>query len=518
MMSATGRVALAAFLTAVTASAALAQPTPGNRLVVALNADIRSLEPGVNRDTNTDTVIHQIFETLVAYQTDLKVGPALADSWTISDEGKTYTFKLRGGALFHNGKPVTSAEVKWTWDRLIGGKAWACGSTFGGRTGAKVLAVETPDPQTVVFRLERQSVLFLSQLANIQCHVVAAHPDSVDAEGKWANPIGTGPLRLKEWRRAEYVLLEKFADYKPSSAPPNGYSGARKMLVDEVMFPIIPDGSARDAALQSGAVDILHNIEAQQMDPLKQRGMKVLTSPGLNWSALLLDVDDPLLANPKIRLAIAHALDLEQIAEARNMGLAKANPSAVSDSSSYYAPHFVQWPAYDPARTKALLAEAGYKGEPLRIQTNKQYVGMHDNAVVIEAMLTAAGFKVQLEVIDWATQLSNYLNRKFQMQSFGYSARFDPRLMYATFVGDRSTTKTAQYGDPEVRQLLLDSDKTEDDAARGRLFARIHDKVRADVPIIGLYFSPNIEAVHPRVEGYVSWPANRPITWGVSKR
>lgn len=518
MMPAIGRAALAAVLVAVTAPASMAQPTPVNRLVVALNADIRSLEPGVNRDTNTDTVIHQIFETLVAYRTDLAVGPALADSWTVSDEGKTYTFKLRSGALFHNGKPVTSAEVKWTWDRLMAGKAWACASIFGGRTGAKVLAVETPDPQTVVFRLERASALFLSQIANIQCHVVAAHPDSVDAEGKWTAPIGTGPLRFKEWKRAEYVLLEKFADYKPSAAAPNGYSGARKMLVDEVSFPIIPDSSARDAALQSGAVDILHNIEAQQMDAHKQRSMKILTAPGLNWSALLLDVDDPLLSNPKIRLAMAHALDLEQISEARNLGLAKANPSAISDSSAFYSPQFVKWPAYDPARAKALLTEAGYKGEPLRIQTNKQYVGMYDNAVMAEAMLTAAGFKVQLEVIDWATQLSNYLNRKFQVQSFSFSARFDPGLMYATFVGDREKVKTAQYGDPVAQQLLLDSDKTDDIAARGRLFAELHDKVRADIPIIGLYFSPIIEAVHPRVEGYVSWPANRPITWGVSKR
>lgn len=518
MMSAAGRMALAALLVTGTASAAVAQPTPANRLVVALNADIRSLEPGVNRDTNTDTVIHQIFETLVAYQTDLSVGPALADSWTVSDEGKTYTFKLRSGALFHNGKPLTSAEVKWTWDRLVGGKAWACASIFGGRTGAKVLAVETPDPQTVVFRIERASALFLSQLANIQCHVVAAHPDSVDAEGKWSTPIGTGPLKLKEWRRAEYVLLEKFAGYKPSAAPANGYAGARKMLVDEVSFPIIPDGSARDAALQSGAVDILHNIEVQQMDPLKQRGMKVITAPGLNWSAMLLKIDDPLLSNVKIRLAIAHALDLKQMAEARTLGLAEGNPSAVGDATSFFNKHFLQWPAYDPARTKALLTEAGYKGEPLRIQTNKQYSGMYDNAVLAEAMLTAAGFTVQLEVIDWATQLSNYLNGKFQVQSFSFSARFDPGLMYATFIGDRATTKTAQYGDAEARQLLLDSDKTGDPAARGKLFAQIHDKVRADIPIIGLYFSPIIEAVHPRVEGYVSWPANRPITWGVSKR
>ena len=136
--------ALLAGLALVAASAtgsAFAQSAPTtSRLVVALNADIRSLEPGVNRDTNTDTVIHQLFEGLVAYKPDLDVGPALAESWTLSDEGRSYAFKLRP-AVFHNGKPVTSAEMKWSWDRLNQSSAWTCKPVFNGQSGAKVVAV-----------------------------------------------------------------------------------------------------------------------------------------------------------------------------------------------------------------------------------------------------------------------------------------------------------------------------------------------------------------------------------------
>lgn len=497
--------------------AAAAAQTP-SRLVVGMNADIRSLEPGVNRDSNTDTVIHQIFEGLVAYRRDLTVGPALADSWRVSDEGRTYTFTLRDGATFHNGKPVTSAEVKWMWERLIGASTWACRAIFDGRSGARVTAVEAPDPRTVVFRLDRASGVFLKQLANIQCHVVAAHPDSVDAEGKWTTPIGSGPLSLREWRRAEYVLLDKVPGYRPSAAPADGFSGARVMQVDQVQFRIIPDSSAREAALVTGAVDVVHQIEPQQIDTLKHRGMTVTSAPGLSWSTLLLQTDDPLLSNVKIRQAIAHALDLRQIAEARNLGMAEANPSSVSEATAFFGPGYLQWPAHDPARAQALLREAGYRGEPLKIQTNRQYANMYQNAVMAEAMLTAAGFKVQLEVIDWATQLSNYLNGRFQMQSFGFSARFDPGLMYATFIADKSQIKTAQYGDADAIRLLAESERTADDAARAGLFAQLHAKIRTDVPIIGLYFNPNVEASHPRVQGYRPWPAGQPITWGVSKR
>lgn len=518
MRAAIVRAGLAGLLLAALPLAPVAQGQAPSRLVVGLSADIRSLEPGVNRDSNTDTVIHQIFEGLVAYRRDLSVGPALADSWVISDEGRTYTFKLRDGAMFHNGKPVTSAEVKWMWERLIGASTWGCRVVFDGRSGARVTAVETPDPKTIVFRLDRPSALFLKQLANLQCHIVAAHPDSVDAEGKWTTPIGSGPLRLKEWRRAEYILLDKVPDYRPSSAPASGFAGARVMLVDQVQFRVIPDASAREAALVTGAVDIVHQVEPQQIETLRQRGMQVSSVPGLAWAVMLLQTDDPLLSNVKIRQAIAHALDLKQIAEARNLGLADANPSAVSDATAFFNAHFTQWPAYDPARAQALLREAGYKGEPLRLQTNRQYAAMYQNAVMMEAMLTAAGFKVQLDVVDWATQLSNYLNGRFQMQSFSFSPRFDPGLLYATFIADKAAIKTAQYGDAEAIRLLAESERLSDDAARGRIFAQLHDRLRADVPIIPLYFSPNIEAVHPRVQGYAPWPASQPITWGVSKR
>jgi peptide/nickel transport system substrate-binding protein len=492
-------------------------PPAASRLVVALNADIRSLEPGVNRDSNTDGLIHQIFETLVAFRTDLDVGPALADSWTVTDEGKTYTFKLRP-ALFHNGKPVTSTEVRWTWERLTTVTPWQCRTVFDGTNGAKVVSFETPDPQTVIFKLDRPSATFLKQLANIQCHVVVAHPDSVDASGKWTTPIGSGPLRLREWRRAEYVLLDKFAEYKPSSAPANGFAGARIMHVDQVQFRVIPDASAREAALATGAVDILTNIEPEQIDPLRQRGMKIITTPGLGWSAMLIQTEDPLLSNVKIRLAMAHAIDLQQIAEARTSGLAQANPSGVSNSTAFFDPRFVAWPAYDPARAQALLREARYAGQPIKLQTNRQYPGMYQNAVMIEAMLSAAGFKVELEVIDWATQLSNYLNGRFQLQSFSYSPRFDPTLMYATYIARKATVKSAQYDNAEAFTLLQDSDRTDDPEARRAIFARIHAKIQADVPIIGLYYDAVIEAIHPRIEGYVSWGANRPITWGLRKR
>src|SRR5690606_4124770 len=123
------------------------------------------------------------------------------------------------------------------------------------------------------------------------------------------------------------IAMERVADYVPNPEPASGYAGARVAHVDNLMVRIIPDGSAAEAALVSGAVDILPDIDAHRMEGLKQKGMTVLTSPGLAWSALLIQMRDPVLSNVKIRQAIAHALDLQEIADVRTLGLSKANPS-----------------------------------------------------------------------------------------------------------------------------------------------------------------------------------------------
>lgn len=515
----TRSIVLAAAVAAVLAAPAMAQDTPrqGGTLTIALNADIRSLEPGINRDGNTDSVAHMIYEGLVGYRADLSVGPQLARSWTVGDDGRTYRFTLRDGAKFHNGAPVTAADVKSSWDRQFANKAWPCARFFNGSSGIKVEAVEAPDAATVVYRLEKPSALFLKQLANFQCAVVAIHPAAFDAEGKWKDAIGTGPFKLKEWKRGEYIAMDRVPDYVPNPAPASGYAGARVAHVDHLVIRIIPDGSAAEAALVSGAVDILPDVDAHRMEGLKQRGMAVMTTPGLGWSTFLLQTRDPLLANVKIRRAIAHALDLQEIADTRTLGLSKANPSAVANATPYYDKSFLEWPAYDAKKAAALLKEAGYKGETIRLQTNKRYSGMYDNSVVAQAMLTAAGFRVELEVLEWATQLDNYLKGNFQIQSFGYSARFDPGLMYSAVIGDKDKLKWAQWEDPAAIKLLEEANTSLDEGRRKAIFGQLHKMAADQVPIIGIFFETGIEAAAPTVRGYKPWPAGKPLPWGVWK-
>jgi peptide/nickel transport system substrate-binding protein len=507
------RKPFAAMLAALLATGAMAQDTPqkGGVLTIAMGSDIRSLEPSINRDSNTDNVLFHIYEGLVGYRADLSIGPVLADSWTVSDDGLAYMFTLREGALFHNGKPVTSEAVKWSWDRVSGNPEWRCASTFDGL----VTGVETPDPRTVVFTLAKPNALFLVHLSNVQCHILTAHPDSA-ASADWT-PIGSGPFQLNDWRQGESVSLTRFAGYVPSAAPALGYTGARVAHVDEVRFVVIPDGAAAEAALATGEIDVVFEPSLLRLDDIRAGGATVDIADGLSWNTLLIQTRDPLLADPRIRRAIAHALDLNTLATARTNGLATGNGSAIPRSSAYFSPAIEAWPAYDPAAARALLAEAGYDGQVIKLQTNSEYQSMFDDAVVMQAMMMAAGFNVELETLDWATQLDNYLAGTFQLQSFGYSARFDPGLMYGTILGNKDTKKTAQWESEAAMALLADSNTTLDLAERGRIFERMHALMAEDVPIIGLYHSPAVEAYGPKVKGWTVWAANKPMAWNVWK-
>ncbi|GAB5467539.1 MAG: ABC transporter substrate-binding protein [Rhodospirillales bacterium] len=492
------------------------EPKQGGQLVVALNADIRGTNAGVDRDANTDSVMHHVVETLVAHTEDMGIGPLVADSWEVSDDGKTYTFTLRPDITFHNGAPVTAKEVKWSWDRLLNpDTAWSCLRYYDGSRGAKVEGVEALDDRQVRFTLAEPSALFLIHLANIQCSPAVLHPDSLDAEGNWSAPVATGPYKIKERRPGEYVLLERFEGYKPRAEPRDGYAGARVPHLDEIKFLVTPESSVELAGLYAGDINVLPGLSPSAVEEVRGRGIEVQVAQGFPWSTLLINTRDPLLSDVRMRRAIAHAIDLGQVAEASSFGLVGANPSAVPQPSGYHSKAHLDWPAFDPAATKALLAEAGYDGQVITLQTNKKYQDMFDNAVIVQSFLTAAGMTVELEVLDWATQLENYFESKFMLSSFGYSARLDPALMYGTFVGNKDVGGWYQWESEEATALVDRAAQSLDPAERKALFEELHALMAKDIPIYGLYNDALAHAVGPGVGGYKLWASNKPRFWGV---
>ncbi|EIM26335.1 ABC transporter substrate-binding protein [Microvirga lotononidis] len=510
---------LASCVSALMAASVLPALAQQSVLRIALNADIRSTNPGVNRDDNTDAVVLHAVEGLVGYGENASIQPLLAESFTVSEDGRAYVFKLRNGVKFHNGADLTSQDVAWNWKRYTDPKTeWRCLAEFDGRGRSQVEAIETPDPQTVVFRLTKPDALFLATLARTDCGMTGIiHKDSVKADGSWDKPIGTGPFKLTEWRRGEFVKLTKFDGYaNRGEGKPDGYAGSKRPLVDEVRFIVIPDSAAAKAALLRGDVDVVPDVANADVKEIKGNanlGLSIAQNMGL--STLLMQTRDPLLSNVKMRQAIAAALDTPQIAQAVTEGLAQHNNSVVPLSSSFHTAAHDKGYTYDPEKAKKLLQEAGYKGEPLVILTNKRYPQTFASSVIAQAMLQAVGINANLEVLEWGTQLDRYSKGNYQMMAFPYSARLDPSLSYESVMGPKDKQPRKVWDSPEAQALLEKSMVTTAPEERQKIFDELQSRFLTEVPFVMLYNGVEASAFRKNVQGYTASVLSKPRAWEV---
>ncbi|MGY3453643.1 ABC transporter substrate-binding protein [Bradyrhizobium sp. USDA 4353] len=509
-------------LVGVVSAALLAGPSGAGAetlLRTRLNADIRSTDPGTNRDANTDGVIAHVVEGLVAFRDDTSVGPMLAESWTVSEDGKSYTFKLRPGVKFHNGATMSADDVVWSLKRWLDpATQWRCLSEFGPSGIARIERIEAVDAQTVTITLDQPTALFLPTLARPDCGQTAIiHRDSVGADGKWIAPVGTGPFKLGEWKRGQYVDVVKFDGYVSRSEPRTGLTGAKTAAVDRVRFNVIPDSAAAKAGLLSGALDVIMSLSIPDMDDLKTRPeVQLSITPSLSMTGLLLQTRDPLLQDVRIRRALALALDMPQIVDVVMEGTARANNSALPIGSPFHGSVQGQGYQQDLTEVKKLLAAAGYRGQPIKLITNKRYSFVFDAAVLAQEMARAAGINIELEVLDWAAQLDRYNRGDYQAMAFIYSARLDPSLSFEMLMGPKATQPRKVWDNAEAQEMLRQSMLTSDPAKRQALFDEMHRRFIADVPMIVLFNGSELTALRKAVKGYAGWLFPQARFWGVS--
>jgi len=511
---------LRASLLALAASLGLAMAAPAaaqDTLRIRLNADIRSTDPGVNRDANTDGIVWHVLEGLVALRGDATVTPMLAERVDVSDDGLTYTFTLREGVRFHNGATLTSADVAFAFERFRRRETnWRCRGDLDSSV-TRVTAIETPDARTVVFRLERPSALFLTILARTDCGQAGIfHRDSLNPDGTWRAPIGTGPFRLGEWRRGQFIDLLRFEDYAALPGEPDGLAGNKTARVERVRFQIIPDEAAARTALQAGNIDILNDARTRDIPELRQRGFQISSASSFDLQVLLMQTRDPLLQDVRMRRAIAHAIDAPELVRALTEGGSRPSRSPIPPASAFNTPAMLEVPARDVAAARRLAAEAGYRGQVLRIVTTRRFEAFFEIAVTVQDMLRDAGINAEIEVIEWATQLDRYLRGDFQLMAFGFSARLDPSLSFEMFTGPKATQPRKVWDNPEVEAMLEASMKESDPDRRRAIFEGMFTRLLEEVPMIAFYSSTNNSAVAPRVQGFRSWAVDAPRAWGVS--
>jgi peptide/nickel transport system substrate-binding protein len=483
-----------------------------------LNADILSTEPGGRRDENTDAVLMHVVEGLVASREDGTVGPMLAKSWTTSPDGRTYSFALRPGLVFHNGQPLTAADAVWSIKRYLDPKTrWRCAAEFGDRGIATVVSVTAPNPQTVVLKLDRPAPLLLKTLSRADCGGTGIlSPASVGADGKWRGPIGTGPFMFSAWKRNQYIELVRFPRYAALPGPRDGNTGGKRALVDKVRFLVIPDSSAARAALLRGSLDVIDSLSPTELGGVRgDRRVRLEIAPTDDYWLLMLQVNDPLLKDVRLRRAIAMTIDTAGLTKAITWGMAKPDNSPIPTISPYFSAAQAPLRKVNIPEARRLAKAAGYHGQPIRLMTNRRYPQMFDSAVLIQAMAAQAGINFKIETVDWANQLDHYGSGDYQALTHSFSARLDPAMNFSLLIGEKSRDPRKVWDSPRARALLQQAVDSGDDKVRQAAFDDLQRAFMEEVPAVVLFNSTRISAVRTNVTGYKGWAAAQQRLWGV---
>lgn len=474
----------------------------GQQLVAALEEDVRASDPQRELYGLADAVHLHVVEGLVGLKDNLSVGLMLADAFKVSDDGRTYEFTLRDGVRFHNGATLDSSHVKWSWDYLMAsGSLWRCRPLFAGEVDTlKVTAVETPNPRTVIYRLAQPYGGFLHSLARLDCaQTPVLHPSSLNSDGSWKGPVATGPFVMGEHRIGQHADVRKFAAYSSRSEPMNGMVGGKRPLVDRIRFMIVGDPAARMLGLESGNIHIATVASPLVESAASNPQLNVETSPTTVWMALMLDQRDPVLRDRRIRQAISAAIDRDAVAKAVTYGQVPGSASPIPRGTEYSQAGPSGSDRADPARARQLLAEAGYRGQPITITTNKRFAPMFDMAVVVERMLRAAGINAKIEVIEWSLQLSRYNEGDYQALAFGYSGRFSPSGMWDRFIGD---AQHFPWKDPRAIALVEQAGASTSPTTVAQSLAQLQSLFEEDAPAISLFHAPLNVVTNKRVSGY----------------
>jgi len=486
------------------------KPKLGGILNVGINTDVVQVDPHVNPSLNASIVMGHVFERLLYFGENMEFVPILAEKWEIAPDLKTYTFFLRKGKIFHNGRELVGDDVKYSIERIMDPK------TKNARRSAleSIERIEVVDKYTVRFHLKKPDADLLSTLGHTATLMCVVPREEVEKQGGvMMHPVGTGPYKFVEWKPDRYVLLERFPQYKQQPGPMNGFGGECIAYIDKIKFVPIPEDSVAEMALLNKEIDFLLFVPHEKVEKFQKeyskRGLVIDNASGLSWYGIFFGCDKAFTKDVKFRRACAYAVDLKMVAEAATRGHATVNPSFVSSINQFYSPFHKKWYKKDVKKAKQLLEESAYKGEIISLITTKKYPLMYKNSVAVQSELMGAGINVKLEVVEWATMLQRMYSGNFQMISFGFGARPDPALAFREVA---QAGFEEQY--PRFKETRDKVAKTLDIETRKKLFEEAHSLVIEGVPALLLYNPNHFNAYWNYLKNFKVFPTNQPRFWG----
>jgi peptide/nickel transport system substrate-binding protein len=466
------------------AGTVLAQTPPGV-LIVGQIAEPKSLDPHAVTAVNDFRILMNVYDGLVRYKDGtLEVEPALAESWTISDDGTVYTFDLRDGVSFHDGSPLTAEAVKFNFDRMLDENHpfYDTGPFPLSFFFSAIDSVTAEDADTVTFTLKEPYAPFLSNLAYPTGLIVS--PEAVKEFGKdfGRHPSGTGPFRFAEWESNAKVVVVRNEDY---------WGGAPAL--EAVVFRPITDANTRVAEMLAGGIDLMVEVPPDSVATFADdASFQVHEQAGPHVWFLILNAKEGPLADKKMRQAVNYAIDKKALVENVLQGTAEVAAGPTPPAFAWaYNEELDPYP-YDPAKAKSLIEEAGHAGAELTFYVTEGGSGMLDPVpmgAAIQADLAEVGLNVEIETYEWNTFLGKVnpgLEGKADMAEMAWMTNDPDTLPYLALRSeafpDKGGFNSGYYSNPEVDKLLEAARRSTDQEERAELYKQMQAIVHDDAP------------------------------------
>ncbi len=464
-----------------------ASSTPANSLVVAIQAEPPTFDPGASSALVDRQVMASLYDKLVDLDPEGEIVPMLAEGWEISDDRTAYTFKLKEGVKFHDGTPFDAEAVKFNLDR------YRQDDSTRSTELAAVEAVEAVDPNTVEVTLKEPFSPFLSVLADRSGMMVS--PAAVQKSGEdYANkPVGTGPFKFVERVRGDHITVEKNPDYWQKGLP----------KLDEVIYRGIEDENVQLQNLRSGQLDMIDLMPFNEVQGLQDGGdFNVVNEPGLGYQGFYLNVTQPPFDNPDLRRAVYTMVDREAVVSAvlRDVGGTPANSPFAPASFAYGVSDESEGPDVEAA--KALLEKAGM---PDGFSFTMKFGNLPVNQQlgrVLQKTLEPAGIKVNLEQLEFGALLEDSQGGNFEALQLGWSGRIDPDQNIYDFVVTGADNNDSGYSNERVDELLNGARLESDTGRRKEMYDEAMTILHDEVPYVYLYHDDNLFGVQKAVQGF----------------
>ncbi|MDP9408647.1 MAG: ABC transporter substrate-binding protein [Actinomycetota bacterium] len=465
----------------------------GQTLVAAIAAEPDQFDPHNTSAYAAFQVLENVYDTLVQPNAELEFEPALAESWETSVDGLTWTFRLRDGVRWHNGREFVADDVVYSMNRLKDG------DLTNSYLLSSVAQVTASDPRTVVFTLSRPTADFLANIGGFKAAAIVAR-ENVEDKTIASKPIGTGAFTFQSYTGGQGVQLARFDDY---------WGG--EVALAGVQYRFIPEPTAALTALRTGEVQWTDNVPPQQVQALQGDDSVVLgqTESTDYWYVAPNHARAP-FNDPRVRRALALAIDREAITQAATFGNATPNQTAIPPGRPYavdYAPY-----ERDVAEARRLIQEAGVAGRTVDLMVTSEYPETVTASEVIAAQLGEVGLNVQPRTLGFSQWLAEQTAGTFDMLMLGWLGNLDPDDYYYEQHHTNGSFNAQKYSNPAVDAALDQGRSRLDESAREQAYDTAVRAIVDDVSYVYLY-NPQVTQAHtPQLTGY-EVRADRAIRW-----